>query len=116
MASPSGFQALWQQAHRHAERREWDQAKACFNAILAERPDDPAVLTQLSYICSLAGQYRAARAAALRASTHPGPMPPAVLKQLLPRLRTFNEAEAFHRLLVKALRRVDPGDCQRLFG
>ncbi len=99
MASPSGFQALWQQAHRHAERREWDQAKACFNAILAERPDDPAVLTQLSYICSLAGQYRAARAAALRASTHPGPMPPAVLKQLLPRLRTFNEAEAFHRLL-----------------
>lgn len=93
------MQALWQQAHRHAERREWEQAKACFNAILAQRPDDPAVLTQLSYVCSLAGHYRAARAAALRASSHTGPMSPAVLKQLLPRLRTFNEAESFHRLL-----------------
>ena len=93
------MQALWQQAHRHAENRDWDQAKACFNAILEQRPDDPAVLTQLSYVCSLAGQYRAARAAALRASSGRAPIPPAVLSQLLPRLRTFNEAEAFHRLL-----------------
>lgn len=93
------MQALWQQAHRHADNRDWDQAKACFNAILEQRPDDPAVLTQLSYICSLAGQYRAARAAALRAGASRAPMTPAVLKQLLPRLRTFNEAAAFHRLL-----------------
>ena len=93
------MQALWQQAHHHADNRDWDRAKACFNAILEQRPDDPAVLTQLSYVCSLAGQYRAARAAALRASTGRAPIPPAVLKQLMPRLRTFNEAEAFHRLL-----------------
>jgi len=97
--STMDLQALWQQAHAHAERREWDEAKACFNAMLEQRPGDPAVLTQLSYVCSLAGQYRAARAAALRAATHPGPMPPQVLKQLLPRLRTFNEAGVFHALL-----------------
>ena len=30
------MQALWQQAHRHAENRDWDQAKACFNAILEQ--------------------------------------------------------------------------------
>ena len=93
------MQALWQQAHRYAEQQQWEQAKACFNAILARHPDDPAVLTQLSYISSLGGHYRAARAAALRASTASGRVPPAVLKQLLPRLRTFNEAEIFHRLL-----------------
>ena len=101
MTTQADMQALWQQAHRHAEAREWDQAKACFNAMLERRPDDPAVLTQLSYVCSLAGQYRAARAAALRASTWQRPIPPAVLMQLLPRLRTFNEAEAFHRLLAR---------------
>ena len=50
------MQALWQQAHHHADNRDWDRAKACFNAILEQRPDDPAVLTQLSYVCSLAGQ------------------------------------------------------------
>ena len=55
------MQALWQQAHHHADNRDWDRAKACFNAILEQRPDDPAVLTQLSYVCSLAGQYRACR-------------------------------------------------------
>ena len=60
MDARADLQALWQQANRHAEQREWDQAKACFNAILARRPDDPAVLTQLSYVCSLAGQSRAA--------------------------------------------------------
>jgi tetratricopeptide (TPR) repeat protein len=93
------MQGLWQQAHRHAGNREWDQAKACFNAILAQHPDDPAVLTQLSYVCSLAGQYRAARAAALRAGGSAQPIPPPVMLELMPRLRTFNEAEAFHRLL-----------------
>lgn len=92
-------QALWQRALRHADNREWEEAKACFNAILAQRPDDPAVLTQLSYLHSLGGQYRSARTAALRASTSTMPMPPQVLTKLLPRLRTFNEAAAFHRLL-----------------
>lgn len=93
------LQDLWQRAHRHAERKEWEQAKTCFNTILAHRPDDPAVLVQLSYICSLEGHYRAARAAALRAGAANVPISPQVVNQLLPRLRTFNEAEVFHRLL-----------------
>lgn len=97
-AGTDGLRALWQRAHLHAERQEWAQATACFNAMLAQRPDDPAVLVQLSYVSSLAGHYRAARAAALRAAAVRS-MPQQVLGQLLPRLRTFNEAEAFHRLL-----------------
>lgn len=97
-AGNGGLQALWQRAHMHAERKEWAQATACFNAMLAQRPDDPAVLVQLSYVSSLAGHYRAARAAALRAAVA-RPIPPRVLAELLPRLRTFNEAGPFHRLL-----------------
>ena len=92
-------QALWQEALRHADNREWEQAMACFNAILAQRPEDPAVLTQLSYLHSLVGQYRSARTSALRAGLSTMPMPPQVLTRLLPRLRTFNEAGVFHRLL-----------------
>jgi tetratricopeptide (TPR) repeat protein len=91
-------QKLWQQAHWHAERREWEQAKASFNALLAQHPDDPSVLLQLSYISSLAGNYRAARACALRASTARA-IAPDVLKELLSRLRTFNEPEVFHRVV-----------------
>lgn len=97
-SEPAESQKLWQQAHRHAERKEWEQAKSCFNAILARHPDNPAVLLQLSYISSLTGNYRAARACALRASTARA-IAPDVLNDLLSRLRTFNEPQVFHRMV-----------------
>jgi tetratricopeptide (TPR) repeat protein len=94
----SDLKALWERAQAHAAQREWAQAIACFNAILARRPGDPVVLTQVSYMSSLAGHYRAARSAALQAAVA-RPMPPQAVGELLPRLRTFNEAGAFHRVL-----------------
>jgi tetratricopeptide (TPR) repeat protein len=94
----NNLQALWQRAQAHAAQHDWAQAISCFNAILARRPGDPVVLTQLSYMSSLAGHYRAARSAALQAAVA-RPMPPQAVGELLPRLRTFNEAGAFHRVL-----------------
>jgi tetratricopeptide (TPR) repeat protein len=91
--------ALWEQAHRHAECREFEQAKRCFEAILVKRPEEPAVLVELSYLFSITGDYRAARNAALRAVRPDRELPPAVAIKLMPRLRTFNEAKAFHQLV-----------------
>lgn len=91
--------ALWAQAHRYAERKEFEQAKRCFEAILVKRPEEPAVLVELSYLYSITGNYRAARAAALRAVRPSRELPPAVAVKLMPRLRTFNEAAAFHQLV-----------------
>jgi tetratricopeptide (TPR) repeat protein len=88
-------QSLWQQAELHASRKEWAQAIACFEALLAQSPEDPKVLVQLSYIESLAGHYRAAREFALRAH-QAKPRDPEVMRELVARLRTFNAAEALH--------------------
>ncbi|MEJ7745601.1 MAG: sulfotransferase [Luteimonas sp.] len=88
-------QSLWRQAELHASRMEWAQAIACFKALLAQSPDDPKVLIQLSYVESLAGHYRAARNYALRAN-EVKPVDPEILKELIARLRTFNAAQALH--------------------
>lgn len=93
--APRQHEPLRQQAELHASRKEWPQAAACFESILQQRPDDADVLLQLSYIQSLAGHYRSAREYALRAN-QTGPRDPAVVRELIARLRTFNEAEALH--------------------
>jgi tetratricopeptide (TPR) repeat protein len=91
--APHQLESLRQQAELHASRKEWPLAVACFESILAYLPDDADVLLQLSYIHSLAGHYRIAREYALRAS-QAGPRDPDVVRELIARLRTFNEAEA----------------------
>ena len=86
---------MWRRAEMHAGRREWAEAIACFEAILAAWPQDAKVLVQLSYVHSLAGHYRSARDHALRAAaTHP--REPAVVAELVARLRTFNAAPELH--------------------
>lgn len=84
-----------QQAELHASRKEWPQAAACFETLLRRFPDDADLLLQLSYIESLAGHYRAARDYALRAS-RTGTRNPEVVRELIARLRTFNDAPALH--------------------
>ena len=86
---------LWQRAKLHAGREEWVQAIAAFKALLTKYPDDPRILIQLSYVESLAGHYRAARAYALRASAAK-PADPEIVNELIARLRTFNAAQALH--------------------
>jgi len=88
-------QSLWEQAELHASRREWAQAIACFNSVLELSPGDSKVLVQLSYVESLAGHYRAARGYALRAH-QAKPRDPAVIRELVARLRTFNATDALH--------------------
>ena len=95
---PQSLQALWQQAELHASRKEWAQAVASFESILARSPEDPNVLVQLSYVESLAGHYRAARGFALRAH-QAKPRDPAVIRELVARLRTFNAADALHECI-----------------
>jgi tetratricopeptide (TPR) repeat protein len=86
---------LWRQAEFHASRQEWPQAIAGFEALAAQRPRDARVLVQLSYVNSLAGRYRAARDHALRAAAL-APREPAVVREIVARLRTFNAADALH--------------------
>ena len=83
-------QSLWQQAELHASRKEWPQAIASFEALLGQSPNDAKVLVQLSYVESLAGHYRAARAYALRAHDARS-RDPEVTRELVARLRTFND-------------------------
>lgn len=84
---------LRQQAELHASRQEWDPAIECFAAILSQRPGDADVLLQLSYVESLAGHYRRAREYALQAQ-QARPRDPNVVRELIARLRTFNEPRA----------------------
>ena len=100
-------QTQWQQAEWHASRKEWPQAAACFEKILAVSPEDPKVLVQLSYIESLAGHYRAAREYILRAH-RAGSRDPSIIPELVARLRTFNAARELHECVerLKPLDRV----------
>ena len=84
---------LRQQAELHASRKEWSLAVACFQSLLETRPGDPDVLLQLSYMESLAGHYRSAREYALQAH-RTRPRDPNVIRELIARLRTFNEPRA----------------------
>ena len=88
----------WRQAEWHASRQEWPQAIALFEQLHARRPKDARVLVQLSYVQSLAGGYRAAREYALRAAAL-APRDPGVVRELAPRLRTFNAARELDALV-----------------
>lgn len=95
-ADPSRL--LWQQAELHASRKEWTAAAACFQSLLRLHPGDAKVLVQLSYIESLAGHYRMARDYALRAHAS-RPRDADTLKELIARLRTFNETAALNQCI-----------------
>lgn len=81
-------------------QRQWVSAKACFDSVLAEQPRHAWALLQLSYIHSLQGEYRSARACALQAHACE-PDDPAVVVELAKRLRTFNEVAAINECLAR---------------
>src|SRR5688572_6126274 len=91
---------LLRQAEAHASRREWPQARATLETALAGDPHNAAVPLQLSYIESLSGRYRAARDHALGANAAK-PTDADTIRELMSRLRTFNEAGALHDLLAR---------------
>ncbi len=98
-----GYAALLARAEAQAARGELPQAIASYEAALRLRPDDPHVLVQLSYLHSLSGHYRFGRGYAQRAAAC-DPIPPQVLAELLPRLRTFNAVPE----LLECARRLGP--------
>lgn len=84
---------LTARAQAHAAAKDFRQATECYLRALELSPDDPDILLQLSYIESLAGNYRAAHGYVLQASKLQATRAD-VLKELLARLRTFNEIPA----------------------
>ena len=90
---------LWQAANEQFARADWPAAQRSLLAILSREPDHPAALLQLSYVESYLGHYRSARTCALRAWQAGAGRRPRLLMDLLPRLRTFNEAQVLLRLL-----------------
>jgi len=87
------FEALWRQGEGLAASKRWPEAISAFEELHRLDPGNSGVLLQLSYVNSLAGNYRLARQYALRA--HQGkPTDPKVIVELVSRLRTFNEPAA----------------------
>ena len=72
---------------------DWERAAMGLRELVAQRPRDVALLSQLSYVESYRGGYRAARETALRAARHPPPSLE-VARDVMARLRTFNEVQA----------------------
>ena len=92
-------------AESRAEARDWPGAIDAFERLRTLAPADADIVLQLSYIHSLAGHYREARALALAAHALK-PRQPDVVKELAARLRTFNEGAA----LLECVERQKPVD------
>ncbi|MGH8061666.1 MAG: tetratricopeptide repeat-containing sulfotransferase family protein [Pseudoxanthomonas sp.] len=89
-------------AEKHAGAGEFAQAIACYESALALAPGDPNLLLQLSYMHSLSGHYVEARGYAMRAHAV-GTKSEPVLKELIARLRTFNEIPALLECIERML-------------
>jgi tetratricopeptide (TPR) repeat protein len=89
-------------AEKHAGAGEFDRAIACYESALALAPDDANLLLQLSYMHSLSGHYIEARGYAMRAHAV-GPKSEPVIKELIARLRTFNEIPALLECIERML-------------
>ncbi|KAF1725380.1 tetratricopeptide repeat-containing sulfotransferase family protein [Pseudoxanthomonas japonensis] len=85
--------ALTERAQVHAVAKDFEQAAECYLLALELSPGDPDILLQLSYMASLAGRYRSAHGYAVQASQLKTQRTE-ILKELLSRLRTFNEVPA----------------------
>lgn len=88
---PPVLRPILASAEALAAKRDWDGAIAAYESILAQAPDEPYTLVQLSYMYSLRGNYRRAEGFAL-AAAQTGTTDEKILAELLPRLRTFNRA------------------------
>lgn len=89
-------------AEKHAEAGGFAQAIVCYESALALAPGDPSLLLQLSYMHSLSGHYVEARGYAMRAHAT-GTKSEPVLKELIARLRTFNEIPALLECIERML-------------
>ncbi|MDI9239415.1 sulfotransferase [Lysobacter sp. LF1] len=91
--APTTVRGLLAQAETLASQRDWEGAIAACEVARSLSPDSTEVLLQLSYLHSLRGDYRDADAFAV-AAAETGITDPEQVKELLPRLRTFNRIDA----------------------
>jgi tetratricopeptide (TPR) repeat protein len=99
---PPSLQPLLSSAELLATRKDWNGAIAAYEKLLAQIPDEPYTLVQLSYMYSLRGDYRRAADFALRAA-RTDTTEPKILVELLPRLRTFNEVQQMLACIERAM-------------
>lgn len=81
-------------------RSDWHVAAPILRGLASAGQADAGLLTQLSYIESFLGHYRAARDAALASADKP-PSTVEVAEDVLARLRTFNEVGALDAYLAR---------------
>ncbi|MFL6547994.1 MAG: tetratricopeptide repeat-containing sulfotransferase family protein [Povalibacter sp.] len=107
MPVPAGFplslRPLLSTAETAAASKDFARAIATYEHVLQQLPEDPYTLVQLSYMHSLAGEYRSAESCALRAA-QTGTRDTQILLELLPRLRTFNRVQE----MLACIERVTP--------
>ena len=96
-------QSIRSQVEAAIAASDWERAATGLRELIAQRPRDAGLLSQLSYVESYRGGYRAARDAVLQAARHPPPSLE-VARDVMARLRTFNEVEA----LVAYVARLGP--------
>lgn len=89
-------------AEKHAGAGEFAQAITCYESALALAQDDANLLLQLSYMHSLSGHYVEARDYAMRAHAT-GTKSESVMRELIARLRTFNEVPALLQCIERML-------------
>ena len=89
-------------AEKHAGAGGFDRAIACYESALALAPGDANLLLQLSYMHSLSGQYLEAHGYTMRAHAA-CPKSEPVIKELIARLRTFNEVPALLECIERML-------------
>lgn len=97
------MQTLRDQVEAALAASDWNGAVDGLRRMLAQRPGDAALWSQLSYAESYCGSYRSARQAALQAAKF-SPQTLEVVKDVMARLRTFNEVQ----FLVDYVRRLGP--------
>lgn len=98
--------AQWmRRAEQHASQKQWPAAIEAYQQALAIRPGDANLHVQLSYVHSLAGHYRRAHEHAMAAYAA-RPTDPGVIRELIARLRTFNQPWA----ILQVLERLKPLD------
>ena len=91
-------EALRAQAKELVRAKQWAKAADVLRELLQIYPNNPEILTQLSYMESLSGHYRAAKNYALSAGKFASP-DAEVFEDQLARLRTFNEGEILCRMI-----------------
>ena len=100
--------ALLRQGEQAAARHQWDEARRCFESVVAKE-EHPDALVHLSYLASKADRYRDGLDYTLRA-LRAKPKQPRTLIQVLNRLRNFNQTWAMQQLIETspALFELDP--------